>query len=143
MTTTDESVSAVEHLVSIIRAGWHKSRRHTWLDLEAWRQVVADASDLEAADSVPSFDPRIGRVVPQHRPDSALWTRHPSGVAFVFLWRLGRLEVGAMYPEEGGGTTFALSSFDAVLEAKCKAVATALGAVVGNTRWTGASDGTD
>jgi hypothetical protein len=133
--------AGVEHLVTILRPGWRKSRRDTWLDLTRWRKLVLSAPDLESIDQVPGFDPRARRVRPQQWPHSARWTGHPSGVAFVFLWRIGRLEVGAMYPEDDRGVTFALTGFDAPLESRCVEIAGRLAAIVEDLVWPRATHG--
>ena len=132
---TDVPEGGVEHLVSILRPGWRKSRKDTWLDLKSWRKLVVTAPDLESVDHVPGFDPRTRRVLPQRWPHSAHWTAHPSGVVFVFLWRIGRLEVGAMYPEHDRGVTFALTGFDKALESRCVEIAGRLAAIVENSIW--------
>jgi hypothetical protein len=132
---TDVAASGVEHLVSILRSGWRKSRKDTWLDLKAWRKLVVSARDLEPIDHVPGFDPRARRVLPQRWPHCARWTAHPSGVVFVFLWRIGRLEVGAMYPEEHGDVSFALTGFDAALESRYVEIARRLAAIVEHLMW--------
>jgi hypothetical protein len=132
---TDVRAAGVEHLVSILRPGWRKSRKDTWLDLKTWRKLVASAPDLESIDHVPGFDPRARRVLPQPWPDCARWTAHPSGVVFVFLWRIGRLEVGAMYPKDDRGATFALTGFDAALESRCIEIAGRLAGIVEDLIW--------
>jgi hypothetical protein len=127
--------AGAEHLVSILRAGWRKSRKDKWLDLEKWRRLVASAPDLKSIDHVPGFDPRTRRVLPQRWPHSAHWTTHPSGVVFVFLWRIGRLEVGALYPQDDRGVTFALTGFDAALESRCVEIAGRLAAIIEDSIW--------
>jgi hypothetical protein len=67
---------------------------------------------------------------------------HPSGVEFVFMWRIGRLEVGALYPEENGGTTFALDAIDGALRAQCQQLAAVLDAELEHTACEG-GDGAD
>ena len=84
-------------------------------------------------EELPNYDPRAGRVMVERRPHSARWTGHASGVEFVFLWRVGRLEVGAL--EEDGGMTFALSHFDAALQSKCVEICAAVGAYVDHGVW--------
>jgi hypothetical protein len=132
---TAVSTAGAEHLVSILRPGWRKSRTDKWLDLRKWQRLVASTPDLEAIEHVPGFDPRTRRVVPQRAPHSARWISHPSGVVFVFLWRIGRLEVGAMHPQDDRGVTFALTGFDAALESRCVAIAGRLAAIIEDLIW--------
>jgi hypothetical protein len=120
----------MDHFVSILPRDWTADRQDTWLSLPLWREIIAAAPDLQPTDHMANIDPRDGRLVDELRPHSARWTGHPSGVVFILLWRIGRLEVGAMYPEENGGTTFALTAFDHALQVRCNAIASALGARV-------------
>jgi hypothetical protein len=56
-------------------------------------------------------------------------------VVFVFLWRIGRLEVGAIYPQDDRGVTFALTGFDAALESRCVKIAGRLAAIIEDLIW--------
>jgi hypothetical protein len=125
----------MEHAVSIVRPDWSSDHEDTWLNLTLWRTLVASTPDLQLTDRLPNIDPRDGRLVDELRPNTAQWTGHPSGVSFIFLWRIGRLEVGAIYPEENGGTTFALTRVDSALQERCASIAAALGAGVDHDTW--------
>jgi hypothetical protein len=131
----------MHHMVSILRPDWSAAREESWLNLTQWRALVASAIHLELTDRLNNIDPQDGRLVAEVRPNTAWWRGHPSRVVFVFLWRIGRFEVGAMYPEEDGGTTFALAEFDDALRDRCQTIAAALGAEIEDLVWPRPSDG--
>jgi hypothetical protein len=129
---SDGTVTVVQHGVSILRSGWSTVRSDAWIDLDVWRRLVTTSAEFEPTDEVPGLDPTLGRVVPQLWPNSAVWRGHPSGLTFVFLWRIGRLEVGAL---EEGGATYALPHFDAALQSQCRQIAGSLDAEVEDLPW--------
>jgi hypothetical protein len=112
--------------VSIVRTGWERGREDRWIDLAAWRAHIAASPDLRATDVIPVWQPLDRQRRDESRLHCAYWTGHPSGETYVFLWRIGRFEVGII--DEDGEAEFALPDFDDVLRRRCQEVAAALDA---------------
>jgi Probable zinc-ribbon domain len=112
--------------VSIVRTAWGHDRGDRWIDLDAWREHIAASPDLRATETIPVTVNRQRHI--ESRPHCAYWTGHPSGDEYIFLWRIGRFEVGIV--DEDGEPEFALPRFDDALQRRCRQVAALLDAEV-------------
>jgi hypothetical protein len=119
--------------ISILRGGWCRDREGTWLNVVAWRKLVDRTPTFRSITHMRGVD-GLGNVTDQERPDSAVWSGHPSGTEYVFLWRIGRIEVGH-YSDPSEGAEFALPAVDKALREMCESVAESLDASVEYTTW--------
>src|SRR5262245_14228940 len=122
----------MEHVLSIFRSEWTFIQKDTWLDEAAWRRVVEAAPDLEPIDQIVTLDPTRQCLATISRPGSAKWLGHPSGLVYVFMLYVGRLEVGVLCPG-AAGTTFTLDIVDEPLFAEIEAIARLLDADIQQT----------
>jgi hypothetical protein len=119
--------------ISIVRGDWRHDNERTWVDLATWQRLVEATPRFRSVTHVRGADGR-GNVEDQERPNSAVWSGHPTGTEYVFLWRIGRIEVG-QYSDPHAGAEFALSVVDDDLRATCDAVAETLAASVEYAAW--------
>jgi hypothetical protein len=112
--------------ISVVRSGWSRDREESWIDLVAWAAHVASSPDLRPTETIPVTVNRQRHL--ESRPHCAYWTGHPSGGEYIFLWRIGRFEVGIV--DEDGEPEFALPHLDDALQRRCREIAAILDAEV-------------